>query len=38
MPAEDLGEFNRHIVGPIRVVAAFHKGAPVDVASSLEDL
>ena len=24
VPAEELGEFNRHIVGPIEVVAEFH--------------
>lgn len=24
VPAEDLGEFNRHIVGAIEVVAEFH--------------
>ncbi len=26
IPAEDMAEFNRHIVGPIEVISEFHSG------------
>jgi hypothetical protein len=29
VPAEELAEFNRHVVGPIEVVAEFHAGSGV---------
>ncbi|HJQ56467.1 MAG TPA: ADP-ribosylation/crystallin J1 [Vineibacter sp.] len=28
IPAEDLAEFNRNIVGPIEVIAEFHRDVP----------
>ena len=28
IPAEDLAEFNQHLVGPIEVIAEFHAEAP----------
>lgn len=31
IPAEDLDEFNRHIVGPIRVIRAFRGSPPHEV-------
>ena len=34
VPSEDLAEFNRHIVGPIRVVAAFHRGKDDPIPNS----
>jgi len=30
VPAEELGELNWHIVGTIKIVAAFHRGEEVD--------
>lgn len=37
IPAEDLDEFNNHIVGPIRVIRAFAGSPPheVDVETAL---
>jgi hypothetical protein len=35
VPAEELAELNAHIIGRIRVVAAFRDGAPADVEEEL---
>jgi len=35
VPAEELADFNAHLIGRIRVVAAFRDGAPADVEEEL---